>query len=200
MPRPTAADFFGRERLVERLVTRLGESGPRGRFLALVGPSGCGKSSVVHAGLVPALRNGAVPGSHEWFITTFSPGAHPFEELHGALLRIAIDPPPDLLDQLTDGDDGIRHAVQRLLPDDDTQLLVVIDQFEELFTQADPATVHAFLDALTSAVNDPHSRVRVVVPTRSPRWCSAPGRSSTRCWSAAAWSSPAVSCARATRR
>jgi serine/threonine protein kinase/ABC-type glycerol-3-phosphate transport system substrate-binding protein len=164
---PDTPDFFGRERLVERLVTRLGESGPRGRLLALVGPSGCGKSSVIHAGLVPALRKGAVPGSHEWFITSFSPGARPFEELHGALLRIAIDPPPDLIDQLTDGDDGIRHAVQRLLPDDDTQLLVVIDQLEELFTQAVPAMVHTFLDALTSAVNDPLSRLRVVVTVRA---------------------------------
>ena len=164
---PDGPDFFGRERLVERLVTQLGEPGPRGRFLALVGPSGCGKSSVVHAGLVPALRDAAVPGSHEWFITAFSPGAHPFEELHGALLRIAIDPPPDLLDRLTDGDDGIRHTVQRLLPGHDTQLLFVIDQFEELFTQAEPATVQAFLDALTSAVDDRHSRVRVVVTVRA---------------------------------
>ena len=50
-----AADFFGRERLVERLIARLGEPGTRGRFVAVVGPSGSGKSSVVRAGLVPAL-------------------------------------------------------------------------------------------------------------------------------------------------
>ena len=157
-----SADFFGRERLVERLVARVGEPGPRGRFLAVVGPSGCGKSSVMHAGLVPALRNGAVQGSHRWFITTFTPGGLPFEELHGALLRVAVGPPLDLLDQLTAGDDGIRQAVQRLLPDDDTQLLIVIDQLEELFTQCDSTTVHSFLDAMASAVNDPHGRVRVV--------------------------------------
>ena len=38
------------------------------RFLALVGPSGSGKSSVVKAGLIPALRQGAVPGSERWFV------------------------------------------------------------------------------------------------------------------------------------
>jgi serine/threonine protein kinase len=164
---PDSPDFFGRERLVERLVTRLGESGVRGRFLALVGPSGCGKSSVIHAGLVPALRHDAVPGSQAWFVISFSPGARPFEELHRALLRIAIAPPADLDDQLTDGDDGIRNAVQRLLPDDDTQLLVVIDQLEELFTQADTATAQRFLDAVTAAIEDPHSRLRVVVTVRA---------------------------------
>ena len=46
------------ERLVERLVARFGETGTRGRFVAVVGPSGSGKSSVVKAGLLPALRGG----------------------------------------------------------------------------------------------------------------------------------------------
>ena len=52
-----AADFFGRARLVEQLVSELRDS----RFLAVVGPSGSGKSSVVRAGLLPALRDGARP-------------------------------------------------------------------------------------------------------------------------------------------
>ena len=116
---------------------------------------------------MPALRNGAVPGSHRWFITTFSPGGLPFEELHRALLRVAIGPPPDLIDQLTAGEDGIHQVVQRLLPDDDTQLFIVIDQFEELFTQCESTTVHSFLEALASAVSDPHSRLRVVVTLRA---------------------------------
>jgi serine/threonine protein kinase len=58
-----AEDFFGREALTGQLLARFSPSPPRGegenRFLAVVGPSGSGKSSVVKAGLLPALRNGA---------------------------------------------------------------------------------------------------------------------------------------------
>ncbi|MGI9624735.1 MAG: protein kinase domain-containing protein, partial [Acidimicrobiales bacterium] len=64
-----AGEFFGRERLVDELVSGLGVEGEAGRFLAVVGPSGSGKSSVVRAGLLPSLRSGAVPGSEGWFIT-----------------------------------------------------------------------------------------------------------------------------------
>lgn len=56
-----AANFFGRDALAATLVERLEES----RFLALIGPSGSGKSSVVKAGLIPALRDGALPGSEK---------------------------------------------------------------------------------------------------------------------------------------
>ncbi|MBI5960259.1 MAG: protein kinase [Chloroflexi bacterium] len=57
-----ARDFFGREKLVQRLVKRLSDP-KQGRFLAVVGPSGSGKSSAVRAGLIPALWRGDIPGS-----------------------------------------------------------------------------------------------------------------------------------------
>jgi DNA-binding SARP family transcriptional activator/ABC-type glycerol-3-phosphate transport system substrate-binding protein len=162
-----AADFFGRERLVERLLARLGDTGTRGRFLAVVGPSGCGKSSVIKAGIVPALRQGAIPGSADWFVLEMSPGAHPYEALERALLHIAVHPPSDLIDDLIAGDGGIRRGISRVLPDARSQLVLVIDQFEELFTQTGPETAHAFLDALAAAVDAPQSRLRVVVTLRA---------------------------------
>ena len=88
-----AADFFGRERLVDRLVEVLTRSGTEGRIAAVIGPSGIGKSSVVRAGLLPALRKGAVPGSHRWFVATMLPGRDPFNELAAALLRVATPSP-----------------------------------------------------------------------------------------------------------
>ena len=66
-----AADFWGRSGLVEELVDAI-----RGHSLvAVVGPSGIGKSSVVRAGLVPAVRAGALSG--EWLVTDMYPGAFP---------------------------------------------------------------------------------------------------------------------------
>ncbi|MCU0514506.1 MAG: protein kinase, partial [Anaerolineae bacterium] len=55
--------FFGREQVTKQLIYRLAQYEPDYRFLAVVGPSGSGKSSVVKAGVIPALRAGAVPGS-----------------------------------------------------------------------------------------------------------------------------------------
>jgi DNA-binding SARP family transcriptional activator/ABC-type glycerol-3-phosphate transport system substrate-binding protein/tRNA A-37 threonylcarbamoyl transferase component Bud32 len=162
-----AEDFFGRARQVERLLARLGETGTRGRFVAVVGPSGSGKSSVVSAGVLPALRDGALPGSAEWFVVTMTPGSHPFEELEAALRRIAVNPPAGLLDQLMSGPAGIRRAVRRVLPDDHSPLLVVIDQFEELFTQTAEGTAVVFLDALAAAVEDLQSHLRVLVTLRA---------------------------------
>ena len=48
----------------------------------------------------------------------------------------------------TDGDAGIRRAARRVLPDDGSQILLVIDQFEELFTQVDADTANRFVDAI----------------------------------------------------
>ncbi|MEM7286479.1 MAG: BTAD domain-containing putative transcriptional regulator [Actinomycetota bacterium] len=160
-----AARFFGRERLVERLLARLGDAGPCGRLIAVVGPSGAGKSSVVRAGVVPAVRAGALPESDRWFVTTMTPGEHPFEALETALLKVAVDPPAGLLDRLTER--GISDTVAMVLPEPGTQLLLVVDQLEELFTHAAYTTTQAFLDALAAVAGDARSRVRVVVTLRA---------------------------------
>ena len=86
-----AAVFFGRQSLVDQLLGRL-ESTHGHRFLAVVGASGSGKSSVVRAGLVPALRAGALAGSGDWFIVQMVPGFTPLHDLEAALLRIAVNP------------------------------------------------------------------------------------------------------------
>ncbi|MGH2655195.1 MAG: BTAD domain-containing putative transcriptional regulator [Actinomycetota bacterium] len=163
-----AADFFGREALTEGLVGRMAEPGEGSRFLAIVGPSGSGKSSLVRAGLIPALREGALPGSHRWFVVEMVPGPHPFEELGAALMRIAVDPPPDLNVEMGQDTYGLVRATEAVLPSDDSELLLLIDQFEEVFTQVDDQDERArFLTALLTAATDPRSRVRVVVTLRA---------------------------------
>jgi WD40 repeat protein/DNA-binding SARP family transcriptional activator len=163
-----AADFFGREPLIEQLVARLREDGDAVRFLAVVGPSGSGKSSLVKAGLIPALRSGAMPGSDKWFIVEMLPGAHPVDELGLGLLRVAVGEPAGLIEQLRGDEQGLLRAAQLVLPGDEGELLLVIDQFEELFTQAaDESETEHLLRSLYTAVTDPHSRVRVVVTLRA---------------------------------
>jgi WD40 repeat protein/class 3 adenylate cyclase len=159
-----APDFFGREELVEQLVKRLGQT----QFLAVVGPSGSGKSSVVRAGLVPAIRGGAIPGSEGWPIVDMFPGPHPLDGLEAALLRASPDPPPSLMEQLERDEHGLHRAVLRLLPSDGSDLVLVIDQFEEVFTLVEDEAVRThFLGSLEAAATDPHSRLRVVATLRA---------------------------------
>jgi WD40 repeat protein/class 3 adenylate cyclase len=166
-----APDFFGREALTERLVTRLAEDVPLSRFLAVVGPSGSGKSSLVRAGLVPAIRQGkgSLAGSDRWLVVEMLPGAHPLEELDALLLSIAAKPPATLMDLLREDERGLVRAVKRVLPrDESVELVLVIDQFEEVFTlvEDEPTRVH-FLESLYQAVTDERSRLRVVVTLRA---------------------------------
>jgi ABC-type sugar transport system substrate-binding protein/DNA-binding CsgD family transcriptional regulator len=161
-----AQDFFGREALVAQLLQRLSE---QQRFLAVIGPSGSGKSSVVSAGLVPAVRQGKLPGSERWLVATLFPGAYPLEELEAALLRIAVNPPESLINQLREDERGLLRAVKRILPPDDrVELLLIIDQFEEVFTLVDQeaARLH-FLDSLVAAARDPRSRLNVIITLRA---------------------------------
>ncbi len=165
-----ATQFFGRERLVERLLGVLDRTGPEGRIAAVVGPSGIGKSSVVRAGLLPALRDGAIPGSGDWFVATMLPGSDPFQELASALLRVATSVPDNMMSQLTEDTRGIARVVKAITPADG-EVLVVVDQFEELFTLVDDdAEVRRFLAALEHAVGDARCPLRVVLTMRADFW------------------------------
>ncbi|HUF58496.1 MAG TPA: extracellular solute-binding protein [Actinomycetota bacterium] len=163
-----ADDFFGRDALVERLVARMAESTEGSRFLAVVGPSGSGKSSVVRAGLIPTLRAGALPGSDRWFYVEMLPGGHPMEELEAALQRIAVDPPHGMLELLERDERGFVQLVDRLLPDDGSELVLVVDQLEEVFTMVeDEQTRDQFLQSIVAATQERGSRLRVIVTLRA---------------------------------
>lgn len=163
-----SANFFGREALIDHLLTRLREQKPGEHFLAIIGPSGSGKSSVVKAGIMPRMRHGTLPGSSNWFIVEMEPGLHPLEELEAGLLRIAVNPPPSLLAQLKEDTRGLLRAARRCLPDDRSELFLFIDQFEQVFTQAkDKDEVAHFLDSIVTAVTDETSRLRVIITLRA---------------------------------
>lgn len=162
-----AADFFGRETLVQGLLQRLAEDHVASRFLAVVGPSGSGKSSVVKAGLIPALRRGALPHSDEWFFADMTPGINPLEKLATTLLSVAVNPPSRLWEQLTTNSRGLLEVTEAILPTG-AQLVLVIDQFEEIFTLVEYEAERTLLmDALRIATTDPQSRLRVIITLRA---------------------------------
>ena len=137
-----------------------------------MGTSGSGKSSVVFAGLLPRLRQadaGRPPGE-EWAITQIRPGGQPFEALANGLLPL-LEPEmtrtdrlievPKLAGALRRGDVALARVATEIIEDtpEAGRLLLVIDQFEELYTLCpDPDTRRAFLDVLIRAVasTSPH--------------------------------------------
>ncbi len=161
-----ARDFFGRDRLIAEVVRRI-DGGDR--LIAMIGPSGSGKSSAVRAGLIPFIRKGAVAGSDHWLIAHMLPGSNPFIELEAALLRSTIDAPDSLAEPLqADDGSGLLRAALRLLPSESSRLLLVVDQFEELFTLVeDEAEQRRFMDHLVGAVDDSYGRVVVVLTLRA---------------------------------
>jgi WD40 repeat protein/DNA-binding CsgD family transcriptional regulator len=163
-----ARDFFGREDLIAKLVERMRGDQPSSRFLAVVGPSGSGKSSLVKAGLIPALWRGALPGSEKWFIVDMLPGTHPIEKLETALIRAAANQAGNLHEQLMRDERGLIRIADIILPDDKSQLVLIVDQFEEVFTLTeDEATRQHFLNLIHAAAVEPRSRVRIVITLRA---------------------------------
>ena len=158
-----ASDFFGRDALVERLLRTLGTGVP---LVALVGPSGSGKSSAIAAGLIPRLREGAIAGSERWIIAQMVPGASPLSEVR-AVLAATAGGANGLASLL--GDDQAPDAGRALLPliPAGGRVLLVIDQFEELFTLADEVARQAFLAAITGAVTAPDTQVTILLTLRA---------------------------------
>jgi WD40 repeat protein len=95
------------------------------------------------------------------------PGSYPFEELSAALLRVAVERPDGLVEELARDELGMRRVAKRILPPG-SELVLVVDQFEELFTlTADEETRRRFLDGLTALAGDRRSPLRVVVTLRA---------------------------------
>ena len=141
--RPFEADedylFFGREKQIDELLRRLRTT----RFLSVLGTSGSGKSSLVRAGLIPALQGGfmAAAGS-SWRIATFRPAGDPVGNLAVALSNAdVLGTDPELGDTqrvlleatLRRSTLGLADAVRQANIPREDNVLVVVDQFEELF-------------------------------------------------------------------
>ena len=158
--------FFGRQRLVAELIARLSEA----PFLAVVGPSGSGKSSVLRAGLLSAVGDGALPGADVRATIVITPGGHPVEELAVRLSAQCNVAARSLLGDWRAEPAWLRLATRQALTDapDGARLLLMVDQFEEIFTLcADEAERHGFIRALAALASEADSPAIVVLGVRA---------------------------------
>ncbi|MEO3819204.1 trypsin-like peptidase domain-containing protein [Plantactinospora sp. B24E8] len=156
--------FFGREELTAKLVDRLVVARDRGLPLLVVGVSGSGKSSLLQAGLVPALSRGdlPIPGSADWPRIRLTPGSRPLTELVSHMAVLAGSSVGALVDEVRDAPirfaalarqaalaDAGRKGLDRAGP-----VVLIVDQFEEIFTLCGDATERAaFIAALRAAAD-----------------------------------------------
>jgi WD40 repeat protein/serine/threonine protein kinase len=156
-----AADFYGRDDVVDSLLGAVTTKG----LVAVVGASGSGKSSVVRAGLVPALRDGAIAGSEDWFIVTMVPGTDPFDEFHIGLRDASVGSTEA---STRDESHELRNAFRAALDGPNSRALLIIDQFEELFSSnVSVETRERFLDNVADLAQDPSHRVKVIITMRA---------------------------------
>ena len=166
-----AAFFFGRETFVDQLVNVVQQK----PIVMVTGPSGSGKSSVVYAGLVPYLHHGG-----EWEIAELRPGIQPIQALAASLSPLLVANLTEaergqknyqLAEELTNQQTSLSELVDQILQSDNTgrQLLLVIDQFEELYTLCRDETIRQkFLDMLLEATAAPvfQRKLNVVLTLR----------------------------------
>ncbi|UQU63769.1 hypothetical protein COUCH_33065 [Couchioplanes caeruleus] len=137
--------FFGREALTDTLLTLVGER----PFVGIFGASGAGKSSLLRAGLVARSSRTAL---------VLTPGADPVTELAVAIATLADEPADRIRTDLAADPQALRGWLAKAAAD----VLLVVDQFEEVFTLCDEAARLWLIRALTTAAG-PHSRVVVSV-------------------------------------
>jgi hypothetical protein len=148
--------FFGRERQTAELLERLRHT----RLLAVVGSSGCGKSSLVRAGLIPALRGGFMTQQRDvWQIATMKPGGAPLRHLAAALLAGDGPPAPEadvvaLVEKMEIyGADAVEELVRPRLGSR-ASLLLLLDQFEEIFARGKRMKPTPEADAFVALILD----------------------------------------------
>jgi hypothetical protein len=168
--------YFGRGREIDQMLQQFTD--PKVRFVAVVGVSGSGKSSLIKAGLLPRLRAGII-GNTPWIDLIFKPGErgdNPFLALASALknkLDISGKTENEIARNLQgDASSADKYLTDLLLKNQQVaELLLVIDQFEELFTQCSADHRNYFLALLEQLVTLP--RIRAIVTLRADFYACA---------------------------
>jgi hypothetical protein len=170
---PDAPLYFGREVQVDAALAQLEDHA----FLAVVGSSGSGKSSLVKAGLLPAVRQGFLLSRKDWIVLKMRPGHEPYLNLARELAGVlpAGGREKAIVPQLRASERGLVAAINERAPS--SAVLVVVDQFEELFAfrhasesrgeMAERDEAAAFVRMLLWSCSVSRPVVRVVLTMRS---------------------------------
>jgi Protein kinase domain len=171
-----AADFFGREALIEELVDRVKtmlsisrSAALQVRLLPVIGASGSGKSSLVMAGLLPCLQQGVLPNSENWiYLEPMVPGLHPLDTLTQRLAVCSPESREEIIreDLEEESARGLHLLARRLVKAPGQQVVLLVDQFEEVLTLTEEERGH-FLDLLLTAVTEPQGPVIVLLTLRA---------------------------------
>jgi WD40 repeat protein len=164
--------FFGRERQIDRMIEQLREH----RFLAVTGTSGSGKSSLVRTGLLSALELGFLDAAGgNWRIVDIRPGSKPMDVLASSLLeamQLSTTPTDIALTRaaLERGPLSIANFLHRIPGATNENLLILVDQFEEIFRFINWETsneAEAFVSLLMGSVSQTDAPIYVVLTMRS---------------------------------
>lgn len=148
--------YFGRSREVAEVIRRMASQ----RLQVIVGASGSGKSSLVKAGVLPKLRDNALPPSARWHRVMMRPGSAPFTALHAALQAVFPSALVDDAVTLAKAPENLHRMLARHSKGE--EIVLFIDQFEELFTSAKDDA-----DAFIAMLRYPSEYLRVLLTIRS---------------------------------
>lgn len=181
-----AARFFGRDAITSvlwekfrSLVSKSSSGSLSPRFLPILGPSGSGKSSLMRAGLIPRLIRDPISGFSSPRVAIFTPSVHPIESLARVLARIdrggaeesgrAEEFEKTLTQTFSSGRREGLHRIVEALPNVEYQpVILLIDQFEEVFSLCnDPKVQRTFFDNLMYAAGNSQRLTSVVITLRT---------------------------------
>lgn len=156
--------FFGRQRIIGELAQHLQTH----NILIVLGPSGSGKSSLVMGGLLPELKAGVLAGSEQWhYYPVIVPGTNPLLRL-AQLTAAKSDLSSSAIQEQASAFVANHQHLRALLDQNGVPALIVIDQFEEIFTLVGDEKVRlAFVNNLLNIVQTPDTHHRLIITMRS---------------------------------